>query len=72
VLDQTGLGLLFKCLARGRGVWLDVISSPVFGLFHNEITDNFVDVVTATIENCYSIYRIGSRSYQQAQGLGAD
>lgn len=55
VLDQTGLVLLFKCSARGRGVWLDVISSPVFDLFHNEITDNFVDVVTATIENCYSI-----------------
>ena len=55
MLDQTGLVLLFKCSARGRGVWLDVISSPVFDLFHNEITDNFVDVVTATIENCYSI-----------------
>jgi hypothetical protein len=55
VLDQAGVVLLFTCLARGRGVWLDVISSPVFGLFHNEITDNFVDVVTATIENCYSI-----------------
>ena len=55
MLDQTGLGVLLKCLGQGRGVWLDVISSPVYDLFNNEITDNFADVVTANIVNCYSI-----------------
>ena len=55
MLYQTGLGVLFKCLGQGRSVWLDYISSPVYDLFNNEITDNFADVVTANIENCYSI-----------------
>ena len=53
VLDQTGLDLLLYILGQGRSVWLGVISAPVYDLFNNEITDNFADVVTATIENCY-------------------
>ena len=53
MLDQTGLDLLLYILGQGRSVWLGVISAPVYDLFNNEITDNFADVVTATIENCY-------------------
>lgn len=49
MLDQAGLGSLCKWLGQGRGVWLDDISSPVYDLFNNEITDNFADVVTANI-----------------------